>query len=412
MASKPALITCYEHQVLKVGQQGFTDKHLSALQQYYGSGKTEVFSLVHQGIKFQQFVGVLQVKDLTIEVLPKIDRQADPEQATTHKHVLLQMLRESGMLDVRLSEHSRLRLQEHSILTVYLELFIQECEYLLRHGLVKQYRKQSGNRYALKGALQFQQHIRDNLVHQERFHTRHTVYDPVNPFNQVLYKTLRVLNQFNLPARLQSRLGAILLAFPEMPDIQVDEGFFARLRLHRKTERYRQALTLARLILLNYHPDVLPGTNRVFALMFDMNQVWEQWVLRTLQRQLKPKGYCVQGQRSKLFWESQTKHVANKRLKPDIIIDTPEQERIIIDTKWKAPDDKKGPDNQDLRQLYTYLQYFESEKGILLYPGIKNQTYKGEFKREHFNCRKVFQNILSSEGKAELRGAELIAING
>lgn len=401
MASRNKLITCFEHDTLKLGQQGFEARHLEALQQYYGNGRTDTFSLVHQGVKFNQFVGVLQVKGLTIEVLPKIDRQEGDQ--PTYRRVLLQMLRESGLLDVRLSDQSRLRLRDQSILEIYIALFVRECEYLLRHGLLKQYRKRSGNRHALKGALQFHPHIRDNLIHKERFYTRHTVYDTVNHYNQVLYKTLRRLDQMPTSADLSNRIVALLLNFPEMPDIPVDEAFFQKLRFNRKTEPYRQALSLARLILLNQHPDVRSSSQAVFALMFDMNVLWEQWVLSRLKKQL-PDTYKVKGQAKTLFWQSPS---VRKALQPDIVA-KPKQDgdgfATVIDTKWKTPDHQKGPSDEDLRQIYAYLHYFEAREGILLYPGQANQVEETGTYAQHSNlsCRLIFQAIIDADGKARL----------
>ncbi|MDV7401539.1 hypothetical protein RZS08_59525, partial [Arthrospira platensis SPKY1] len=52
------------------------------------------FTVIHQGIQFKQYVGVIQVGGLTIEVLPKADQhhfeQADKDQ---WHNVLFQMLR-------------------------------------------------------------------------------------------------------------------------------------------------------------------------------------------------------------------------------------------------------------------------------------------------------------------------------
>ena len=71
-----SLITIFEHQKLKVGEQyngvTFTNKHLEALERFYGNGAL-YFNLIHRGVQFNNYVGVIQVKNLTIEILPKAD---------------------------------------------------------------------------------------------------------------------------------------------------------------------------------------------------------------------------------------------------------------------------------------------------------------------------------------------------
>ena len=273
-------IVRFEHQELKVGQTHkgveFTEPHRKALEAHYGSGKeVKYFKLIHNGVQFNEFVGVIQVGKLIIEVLPKADRYSD---VGDWRNILIGMLKAVGVFDIQAPSSSSLNVKPNFILDLYFALFVQEVEYLVNEGLAKKYRKTEGNTMALKGALQFGQHIAKNLVHKERFYTRHTSYDQVHLLNQVLLKTLKLLLQVNQNPVLQSRIGALLLNFPELPDVNVSENTFEKIILNRKTERYRNALEISRLLLLNYHPDVSKGQNNVLAIMFDMNLLWERFI--------------------------------------------------------------------------------------------------------------------------------------
>jgi 5-methylcytosine-specific restriction enzyme subunit McrC len=71
----------------------------------------------------------------------------------------------------------------------------------------------------------------------------------------------------------------MLLDFPEMPNQKITESVFDKLKFNRKTMGYRKPMEFARLILLHYHPELSKGRDDVLALMFDMNALWEHFVL-------------------------------------------------------------------------------------------------------------------------------------
>lgn len=389
-------IQVYEHERLKVREKGFQNSHLEALQRFHGDRGVPYFSLIHNGVKFSQFVGVLQVGDLTIQVLPKIDKVEGNED--NWNRVLIDMLRQCGLLTADAPSSSSLQLKSNSILELYFELFILECEKLVHQGLVKRYRSNEGNLYSLKGSLQFNKHIQQNLVHAERFYTRHSIYDHNHLFNGILRTTLDVLARINTSSSLSSQIQRLLLRFPETEKIRPTSKLFNQLQFNRKTESYRKALDISELILLNYHPDIQSGNKDVLALMFDMNQLWERWVLRQL-RKHSPPDIRVKGQQNKVFWKTPN---SSKRLKPDIAIYRKgiEHPILIIDTKWKTP--KSGrPSDEDLRQIYAYLKMWKCTKGILLYPG-QDEFVSGEYADvEGSVCEQKKVSVLDGNGRLD-----------
>ncbi|MEA3447420.1 MAG: restriction endonuclease, partial [Bacteroidota bacterium] len=203
-----------------------------------------------------------------------------------------------------------------------------------------------------------------NLVHKERFYIKHSVYDKHHLLHQILYKTILLLKEVNYTFTLGSKINGLLLLFPEMSDINVNEAVFSKIRYNRKTKEYKKAIEISRLLLLNYHPDLSNGRNDVLALMFDMNLLWEEFVLVSLR---KNKELNVKGQRKKYFWKPDGGR--KRTIRPDIKL-SHEEKNYIIDTKWKLVERK--PSMDDIRQMYVYHQYFDAEKVALLYPGKKD----------------------------------------
>jgi 5-methylcytosine-specific restriction enzyme subunit McrC len=364
-------ISVFEHERLKLHQKGFDEPHLLALQQYHGDKGTPFFSLLHKGVKFNSHVGVIKVGELSIEVLPKADKNSRDDVGTWRK-LLIGMIRSVGLFTIHAPTSAALSLKHDFILDLYFDLFLREVEYLFHKGLINQYRKTEGNRFALKGSLLFGKHIQQNLVHQERFYVRHSIYDQAHLLHQLLYKTLLLLKRINTNRALKSRIGALLLHFPEMKDLTVTEATFNKIVYNRKTESYQEVMKIVRLLLLNYHPDLSRGRNDVLALMFDMNALWERFVFVSLRKHLD-KSIKVKAQNSQDFWRPTDGR--SRKVRPDILIRKGEK-TIILDTKWKNIG--KKPSVEDLRQMYVYAELFKAQKVALVFPGV-GELVSGEY---------------------------------
>ena len=365
-------INVFEHESLRTdrGEQRLTSGQLEALQLFYGENGVPYYSLIHHGVRFNEYVGVIQVGSTVIEVLPKADKSNDTEM---WRNVLISMLHAVGIIDIHAPSSSDLRMRSNSILDLYFELFIKEVEYLLYRGLIKKYRKTEGNRTSLKGNIQFAKHISQNLVHQERFYVKHTTYDKEHDIHAIIYKALKLLSYINTNVRLNSRIGSLLLDFPELYDIKITESVFDKITFDRKTEPYRNALEIAKLILLNYHPDITRGKNNVLALMFDMNRLWEQFVNVSL-RKYKSNSTIIVSQNTKNFWKPQSGY--RSKMKPDIVLNKGTKDCVVLDTKWKNINGY-NPSPNDLRQMFVYMKYYGAKKVALVYPGVENKNQSG-----------------------------------
>ncbi len=374
MYKKNNHITIFEHESLKVGRKyngiEFSESHRSKLENFYGDKGTPYYNLIHKGILFNEYVGVLHIGNLIIEVLPKAYKYGDKNE---WRDILIGMLRSVGAFNVHAPSTSSLKIKTNFILDLYFELFIKEVEYLLNKGLIKKYHKEEGNRLSLKGRMIFSKHIQQNLIHQERFFVKHTSYDKIHILHQVLYKTILLLRQINSKIALNSRIGKLLLDFPEMTDIKITEGLFDRIVLTRKTEEYKNAIEISRLLLLNYHPDLSNGRNNILAIMFDMNLLWERFIYNSLRKHL-PSGKTISSQVSKYFWKPQNGNRSS--IRPDIVFHDRDNS-YVLDTKWKNIGDS-NPSPDDLRQLYVYHEYFQASKVALVYPG-KERIISGSY---------------------------------
>ncbi len=387
--SKKNFLQVFEYQKLKYDEnQDFKKHHFDAMVLFNEKNQNKYYTIVHKGVLFNSYVGVIQIGGLTIEILPKADNSNNPDKGTWQK-VLLNMLKVCKHIQVDNISETNLNKKYNSILEVYFEMYLNEIERLLKKGLIKKYRTIQSNQNALKGRLVFSQNIQKNLIHKERFYCEHQLYDKDHLIHHILYRGLLILKEL-VNNNLKDKLNRILFEFQDYQQIKINKNHFAKLVNGRKTQPYFRAIDIAKMIILNYSPNLNSGNDNMLTLLFDMNKLWEEYIYRILQKH-KPTGYQVSFQNSDKFWE-------HKTIRPDIVITNDQDENFVIDTKWKIIN-ANNPSDDDLKQMFTYNLHWKAEKTLLLYPKTDQEdSIFGEFhyKKLNLKCKLGFLKILDS----------------
>ncbi|MBE0639422.1 MAG: restriction endonuclease [Bacteroidales bacterium] len=408
------VIRVFEHERLTTHPddhgRALTTVQFEKLCQFNDKNDNKYFTVIRNGIKFCQYVGVIQIGNLTIEILPKADKQTITKhefdsQTRRWQKVLLKMLAISGEIELETVSEASLR-KRFTLLDLYFEVYLQEVDTLLRRGLAKKYRQNEGNVKALKGRLNFSRDIERNCIHRERFYTCHQSYDHEHLINQILLKGLKILDVLSSGSILNDRIRKLLFYFPEISEITINKDSFNKIRLTRKTRDYTKALAIAKMLILNYSPDISMGDENMLALLFDMNKLWEKYIYKQLKAR-ENQYLRVKYQAQDLFWESKSIYadIVIERKKASVMhesADNDKWEPFIIDTKWKLIDVNK-PSDDDLKQMYVYNMYWNSPKSMLLYPklaGVKDSGFgkfhKGRLGDNH--CKIGFVSVLDESG--------------
>jgi 5-methylcytosine-specific restriction enzyme subunit McrC len=175
------------------------------------------------------------------------------------------------------------------------------------------------------------------------------------------------------------------------------------LEYNRKTIAYKEAINLARLIILNFAPSIKSGDYPVLGILFDMNKLFEEFVYMRLKKSevlFHTLGLKISSQTRRLFW-------ASKTIRPDILLEIskPSSKKVIMDTKWKMLS-TPYPTDDDLKQMYTYNLQFGAAESVLLYPkkDFSSQSPQLFFSAEacpdyRHHCRLYFIDMFDGEGK-------------
>lgn len=309
----------------------------------------------------QNYVGVIQTKDgTTIEILPKI---TDVDEKKS-KEILVKMLKTLKKSPFKNFNMAHLKSAKMPLLEIFITMFLDELSKLIKKGIKSDYIVKEENLAYLKGKLQIKEQIAQNYIHKERFFVAYDEYVSDRVENRLIKTTLNYLYKQSKLISNKKRIREYLFVFDEVGVSHTIKSDFSRIKLGRHMRDYEQILVWVQTFLLSSSYSPHRGNDLAFALLFDMNTLFESYVGDYLKKQ----GYEVSLQdRQHHLAYSDKKGVYS--LRPDIVIN---EGKVIADTKWKIlSKDKKrqGVSGSDLYQMYAYgTKYKNCKKLYLIYP--------------------------------------------
>lgn len=318
-------------------------------------------------LQAQNFVGVIQTKDgTTIEILPKIFQNDDPKQA---KEILFKMLRTLRNSPFRSFNSAHLQSAKTPLFEIFITMFLDELAKLIQRGIKSDYLAREENLPFLKGKLKMGEHIKQNFIHKERFFVEYEEFSSDRVENRLIKTSLQYLYKRSSSNCNQQRIREFLFVFDSIAPSVDFKTDFSKVKLNRQMKDYEQVLIWCKTFLENNSFSPYKGNDLSFALLFDMNLLFESYVSAYLRRQYEH--ITTQDKTHHLAYEN---GLGKFRLKPDIVIHHNEQ-MIIADTKWKILDEEKtnnGITQSDMYQLYAYGTKYEQCKDMyLIYPKSK-----------------------------------------
>lgn len=331
-----------------------------------------VFSWGDDSTRTTQWVGVIQMPGLQVEVLPKVD-EADDDQVRRN---LLYMLAVAGKVPVRDRDIARLASRKAPLSETLVALFADRLRRELLRGPERAYIGREENLRRFKGKLLIAQHTLRNAAHRERFFCRYDEFSEDTLMNRIFRAACRRLLDVMHTPLTQDKLRHCLLLLDEVEDVFIHDELFDQITITRQNERFADVLCFCRLILQERSPTVRSGRERSFSLLFDMNRVFEDFVAAFLKKQVIPHldGYRLYPQA-----KNQRLHLMTSKgrgvlpLRPDLLIRASDDRLFVLDTKWKhlsGEGARGGVGTNDLYQLYAYTRRYKCRRSVLLYPQV------------------------------------------
>jgi len=280
-------------------------------------------------------------------------------------------------------ESARIRAQKHfPLLECFISMFMEETLALTRQGLAHSYVEEEANLPFVKGKIDFPGQLRHNLVHQERCYVRYDAFSANRPVNRLLKSTLLLLQRLSRDARNQGHIRQARFYLDEIPVSLNLHADLARARVDRTMPHYARLFPWIRLFLQGANPVTYRGTNPAPALLFPMEQVFEDYVAYRMRREPVLKGWRLSEQERKYHLVERNSYDKPEfSLRPDVVM-RGDGQTFIMDAKWKRLDHDREDANirqGDLYQLYAYGNKYRHAEGpcalFLLYPRSKDFPY-------------------------------------
>ncbi len=361
-------LTVREREGVSIGPAGvISELEAEGIGKLAGRLPPGVLAWGHRSLKFGPFCGVLQTEQIAIEILPKIDHGGDSSEDM--RGLLVAMLARTGELGSKRVGDAGLAQQHSHLLDIFIEDFCGQVKSALRGGAIARYSEKTENLNALRGRLELTEHLRANAFDRSHLLCRFDERSIDNPYNQALKRVLRILLGFALSPRTRAMVTAFLHRFDEVGDHRVRARDIDGLHLDRTIRHWQPVFARARWLLSGLYPDVRTGDAAGSALLFNMEKLFEK-VLG-----LRIRNACQMHWGGRLFvgLQGPVRNLATSgfQLRPDITIQSEDENVAILDAKWKRLDvgePNSGVSSGDAYQMNAYAARYRCKHLALVYP--------------------------------------------
>jgi 5-methylcytosine-specific restriction enzyme subunit McrC len=354
---------------------GLSRGDLGLLSQMESQGKLEIYeSHGRVTLTTRQHVGVIGLSECVIEIEPKIDVRN-----------LMYMLGVAERLDPSFFESTIEAPSQLGLYNFVVQLFLLMTEDLLRKGIWKSYETREEPLQVIRGRLMTKELATKTRGIPIPVWCRYDEYT-ANVFeNHVIRYVLSLLERTELPNELdrtRRKLLSILSdvdLLPELYPVRIDAISYNRLN-----SAYRPVHGIGKLILQGLSFGEGVGAFRPYSFLFDMEQLFQEFVYSALRNEMEDSGTKVRRQSPHIV----PKVVGPDNLQsmavfPDILVQHAGK-KVVLDTKWKKPfRDGRVPGSSALHpdnfhQMVSYITLHDAP-GILLYPQEGEDAVEAQF---------------------------------
>ena len=326
----------------------------------------------------RNYVGVLQLPDgFKLEILPKAcvnmpqgnrkrDKKKREELFEKLRHLVLAMLRSFHDFSNKIYGIAGLNTANLNLFEVFIRMYLDGVMGVVKRGFKSAYVPQEGNLSCLKGKLLFNEHLRHNLVHQERFYVVYDEYSLNRPEHRLIKAALWRLRRETRDSGNENLLRQLLAVFDEIEPSKNYAQDFASIIIDRQNREYEEVLNWTRIFLRDKTFTPFAGANKAQALLFPAEKLFEAYVGKQISQIMEDWDVSLQAREKYLFTYNDPEAGQQKEknaflLKPDILLKRGNR-IVVMDAKWKVLENEKkrnwGISQEDMYHMYAYAHKY------------------------------------------------------
>lgn len=356
---EPIVIKEYEEKDIK-------DCDLDNLQSYIKcQNLSSVLKVTRHGIKANSWVGVIKYKKTHFQILPKLI--CDNENKECILKNLIYMLSYTKNLDIKTNEDAKLSAERNPFIEILIREYAKSLFDCLKRLTPKQYTREEDNLKFIKGKMKFSENIRYNCTNQAKFYCEYDKFSEDNILNQLFLFVSTCLYNISNNSYNKKTLKFIINYYSDITFVRFDKFKVRKIKLTRNQELFKKSFNLAKMFVEQTSVDLSKNRFENITLVWDMNVLFEEFVFEIMKKSCPD--WILTAQKGKKL----LKGTENKKRNTFVdIFAQKEDQKLIIDTKYKKFVDENSFSNADVFQVSTYCLLHNTNNAILLYPQWEN----------------------------------------
>lgn len=279
--------------------------------------------------------------------------------------------------------------EDDEIVSFVLAALLNAAERAVAGGLFRDYSRREERLPYVRGRILLSEQARHGWLHHQHC-CSYADLTPDNAENRVMAASLRLLPSLlkgHAEEQLAAKARGLLTYFSDVTPIRRTEAvaLLPRLKIHRLNAAYAPALALCGLVLRGLTLNEQSGTHPYASFLVQMPRLFESFLTKRLAQLLPPYNLRVVAQRHDYLDEER-----KVGIRPDILIFAGRERdpRLVIDAKYRRSGGPDADPNRDLYQVNAYLDRYNLQSGVLVYPRFDSEQgsqvgMRGTLKRLH-----------------------------